>query len=117
MNLATRLFAADAELDAAETQLLLALTAILGPVDWQRITVDPSDMSFEAFSFTPFDIEIAPEQLLKIGNLGFGRFWIHPGDDLGRETERSFWCERQRPLSTGYVAIHSNDEEFTGGSV
>jgi len=63
MSLADRIFKAQADLWQAEEVLYEKLREILGDVDWTRIELDPSDLSFEAYEFTPYDIQPSPAGL------------------------------------------------------
>lgn len=96
MNIADQIFKAQDDLWQSEEILYYKLREILGVIDWSRIELDPSDLSFEAYEFTPFDIQPTKEQLRQIGELGFEQFWIHSIDrrTISRITERHFTASR-----------------------
>lgn len=98
MIIADRIFKAQADLRQAEELLYEKLREILGEVDWVRVELDPSDLSFEAYEFTPYDIQPSKDQLGQIGDLGFVQFWIHSIDRrlTDRSTERHFMASRGR---------------------
>jgi len=80
-NLASRMFANQAERYELEDQFISALQSIAPKCDFSGVQLDEYDRSFELLGFYPYDIEFTEDQLSAIWELGFDRFWIHKLDE------------------------------------
>jgi hypothetical protein len=93
MDLATRMFKTKAEADQLEDDFFEAIQKIIPKADWSTMSLDSYDGSFEIYGFSPFDAEFTDDQLGQIWELGFSRFWLHPGDsrNFQNPNERYFY--------------------------
>ena len=86
-ELAAKVFAAKETIASAEDALRELLF-----IDFEQAYFDISDLSFELYNVTPFDVQLTATELNAVWEAGFKKFWLHKANATakGEEWQRFF---------------------------
>lgn len=93
MNLASKLFSAELQLNLLEEEMAELIEKTVHPLPWVDFTFDPYDNSIEVYFANELSGEVVVRLVETLRECGFKLVWLHPHDrkpvsEVGRCTCR-----------------------------